>query len=136
MLINLIYVSAYSSTWLCLFVHQTYFHMFSGGTILKLYGLHGWSINSVTSGCGINLWLPLYPLGLHLLFFWGAAMLIRNIVFYLTSLDSQHFFSICSIEFDRDDELFATAGVSRRIKVFEFNSVCLKFYILSIIKAD
>ncbi|KAG5516276.1 hypothetical protein RHGRI_037096 [Rhododendron griersonianum] len=28
-----------------------------------------------------------------------------------------------SIEFDRDDELFATAGVSRRIKVFEFASV-------------
>nr|DAD20367.1 TPA_asm: hypothetical protein HUJ06_021830 [Nelumbo nucifera] len=28
-----------------------------------------------------------------------------------------------SIEFDRDDELFATAGVSRRIKVFEFSSV-------------
>ncbi|KAK1378343.1 E3 ubiquitin-protein ligase COP1 [Heracleum sosnowskyi] len=30
---------------------------------------------------------------------------------------------VSSIEFDRDDELFATAGVSRRIKVFEFNSV-------------
>ncbi|KAM0049026.1 putative transcription factor WD40-like family [Helianthus debilis subsp. tardiflorus] len=30
---------------------------------------------------------------------------------------------ISSIEFDRDDELFATAGVSRRIKVFEFASV-------------
>ena len=29
----------------------------------------------------------------------------------------------CSIEFDRDDELFATAGVSRRIKIFEFSSV-------------
>lgn len=28
-----------------------------------------------------------------------------------------------SIEFDRDDELFATAGVSRRIKVFEFSTV-------------
>ncbi|KAK6133217.1 hypothetical protein DH2020_033053 [Rehmannia glutinosa] len=27
------------------------------------------------------------------------------------------------IEFDRDDELFATAGVSRRIKIFEFSSV-------------
>lgn len=36
----------------------------------------------------------------------------------------------CSIEFDRDDELFATAGVSRRIKIFEFSSVsacCFKF---------
>lgn len=36
----------------------------------------------------------------------------------------------CSIEFDRDDELFATAGVSRRIKIFEFSSVsacCIKF---------
>lgn len=31
--------------------------------------------------------------------------------------------SHCSIEFDRDDELFATAGVSRRIKVFDFSSV-------------
>ncbi|KAL8151015.1 hypothetical protein V2J09_020823 [Rumex salicifolius] len=28
-----------------------------------------------------------------------------------------------TIEFDRDDELFATAGVSRRIKVFDFSSV-------------
>ncbi|CAL5336372.1 unnamed protein product [Camellia sinensis] len=27
------------------------------------------------------------------------------------------------IEFDRDDELFATAGVSRRIKIFDFSSV-------------
>lgn len=31
--------------------------------------------------------------------------------------------SYYSIEFDRDDELFATAGVSRRIKVFDFSSV-------------
>ncbi|KAL5578736.1 hypothetical protein UlMin_011178 [Ulmus minor] len=30
---------------------------------------------------------------------------------------------VSSIEFDRDDELFATAGVSRRIKVFEFSAV-------------
>lgn len=30
---------------------------------------------------------------------------------------------VSSIEFDRDDELFATAGVSRRIKVFDFSSV-------------
>ncbi|XP_022720667.1 E3 ubiquitin-protein ligase COP1-like [Durio zibethinus] len=30
---------------------------------------------------------------------------------------------VSSIEFDRDDELFATAGVSRRIKVFEFSLV-------------
>ncbi|KAG8365372.1 hypothetical protein BUALT_Bualt18G0097800 [Buddleja alternifolia] len=30
---------------------------------------------------------------------------------------------VSSIEFDRDDELFATAGVSRRIKIFEFASV-------------
>nr|GMD11360.1 E3 ubiquitin-protein ligase COP1-like isoform X1 [Ipomoea batatas] len=30
---------------------------------------------------------------------------------------------VSSIEFDRDDELFAIAGVSRRIKVFEFASV-------------
>jgi hypothetical protein len=32
----------------------------------------------------------------------------------------------CSIEFDRDDELFATAGVSRRIKIFEFSSVSVR----------
>ncbi|XP_028109230.1 E3 ubiquitin-protein ligase COP1-like isoform X2 [Camellia sinensis] len=32
-------------------------------------------------------------------------------------------FTRYSIEFDRDDELFATAGVSRRIKVFEFSSL-------------
>ncbi|KAK1381922.1 Constitutive photomorphogenic 1 [Heracleum sosnowskyi] len=30
---------------------------------------------------------------------------------------------VSSIEFDRDDEFFGTAGVSRRIKVFEFSSV-------------
>ncbi|XVE72461.1 hypothetical protein DITRI_Ditri11bG0041000 [Diplodiscus trichospermus] len=30
---------------------------------------------------------------------------------------------VSSIEFDRDDELFATAGVSRRIKVFDFSMV-------------
>uniref|UniRef100_A0A5B7BC13 Uncharacterized protein n=1 Tax=Davidia involucrata TaxID=16924 RepID=A0A5B7BC13_DAVIN len=32
---------------------------------------------------------------------------------------------VSSIEFDRDDELFATAGVSRRIKVFDFSSINL-----------
>jgi hypothetical protein len=31
----------------------------------------------------------------------------------------------CSIEFDRDDELFATTGVLKRIKVFEFSTVSL-----------
>ncbi|KAJ0082541.1 hypothetical protein Patl1_09835 [Pistacia atlantica] len=30
---------------------------------------------------------------------------------------------VSSIEFDRDNELYATAGVSRRIKIFEFSSV-------------
>ncbi|KAI4308403.1 hypothetical protein L6164_031483 [Bauhinia variegata] len=30
---------------------------------------------------------------------------------------------VSSIEFNRDDELFATAGVSRRIKVFDFSAV-------------
>ncbi|KAK8618268.1 hypothetical protein V6N13_132268 [Hibiscus sabdariffa] len=30
---------------------------------------------------------------------------------------------VSSIEFDRDDEMFAIAGVSRRIKVFEFSSI-------------
>nr|GMD30119.1 E3 ubiquitin-protein ligase COP1-like isoform X2 [Ipomoea batatas] len=34
---------------------------------------------------------------------------------------------VSSIEFDRDDELFATAGVSRRIKVFDFSSVSCEF---------
>ncbi|KAL2921620.1 E3 ubiquitin-protein ligase COP1, partial [Bienertia sinuspersici] len=29
---------------------------------------------------------------------------------------------VSSIEFDRDDQLFATTGVSRRIKVFDFSS--------------
>ncbi|XWS47381.1 hypothetical protein CRYUN_Cryun14cG0147500 [Craigia yunnanensis] len=33
---------------------------------------------------------------------------------------------VSSIEFDRDDELFATAGVSRRIKVFDFSMVLNK----------
>ncbi|KAL5729877.1 RING-type E3 ubiquitin transferase [Ranunculus cassubicifolius] len=38
--------------------------------------------------------------------------------------DHFHFANtVSSIEFDRDDELFATAGVSRRIKVFDFSSV-------------
>ncbi|THU69712.1 hypothetical protein C4D60_Mb08t17270 [Musa balbisiana] len=32
---------------------------------------------------------------------------------------------VSSIEFDRDDEYFATAGVSKRIKVFEFSTVSL-----------
>jgi hypothetical protein len=36
--------------------------------------------------------------------------------------------SKCSIEFDRDGELFATAGVSKRIKVFEFSSVSILGY--------
>lgn len=35
--------------------------------------------------------------------------------------------SYFSIEFDRDDELFATAGVSRCIKVFDFSSVMSLF---------
>ena len=29
---------------------------------------------------------------------------------------------MCSTAFDRDDEFFATAGVSRRIKIFSYNS--------------
>jgi len=36
----------------------------------------------------------------------------------------------CSIEFDRDDELFATAGVSRCIKVFDFSTVRFWFKVL------
>ncbi|VFQ61714.1 unnamed protein product [Cuscuta campestris] len=34
---------------------------------------------------------------------------------------------VSSIEFDHNDELFATAGVSRRIKVFDFSSVSCVF---------
>ncbi|KAI3789456.1 hypothetical protein L2E82_02252 [Cichorium intybus] len=33
---------------------------------------------------------------------------------------------VSSIEFDRDDEMFATAGVSRRIKIFDFSTVVNK----------
>ena len=42
----------------------------------------------------------------------------------------------CSIEFDRDDELFATAGVSRRIKVFDFSSVSFKLAASSVFKLN
>jgi len=46
---------------------------------------------------------------------------------YFTANRDGHliFLLYCSIEFDRDDELFATAGVSKRIKVFEFSTVSL-----------
>lgn len=44
----------------------------------------------------------------------------------LSSLKERVLFFLCSIEFDRDDELFATAGVSRCIKVFDFSSVSSK----------
>ena len=30
---------------------------------------------------------------------------------------------VCSVAFDRDDEFFATAGVFRRVKIFDFASV-------------
>lgn len=43
---------------------------------------------------------------------------------YCLVLTSMTFLN-CSIEFDRDDELFATAGVSRRIKVFNYATVHL-----------
>ncbi|KAL0398810.1 UNVERIFIED_CONTAM: E3 ubiquitin-protein ligase COP1 [Sesamum radiatum] len=46
-----------------------------------------------------------------------------NIVSSLPVLYLKKSFLYCSIEFDRDDELFATAGVSRRIKIFEFSTV-------------
>lgn len=49
------------------------------------------------------------------------------LVFMLFSCDNQALFwyvlPMCSIEFDRDHELFATAGVSKRIKIFELSSV-------------
>ena len=41
---------------------------------------------------------------------------------FLSLLKKEGLF-LFSIEFDRDDELFATAGVSRCIKVFDFSSV-------------
>nr|GFA96870.1 hypothetical protein [Tanacetum cinerariifolium] len=34
---------------------------------------------------------------------------------------------VSSIEFDRDDEMFATTGVSRRIKVFNFSTSVMKY---------
>ncbi|CAJ2653623.1 unnamed protein product [Trifolium pratense] len=34
---------------------------------------------------------------------------------------------VSSIEFDRDDDLFATAGVSRRIKVFDFSASLMEY---------
>lgn len=48
---------------------------------------------------------------------------------------------LSSIEFDRDDELFATAGVSRCIKVFDFSSVsfftlCLFLSFLILVMRD
>ncbi|KAL0290041.1 UNVERIFIED_CONTAM: E3 ubiquitin-protein ligase COP1 [Sesamum angustifolium] len=46
-----------------------------------------------------------------------------NIVSSLPVLYLKKSFLYCSIEFDRDDELLATAGVSRRIKIFEFSTV-------------
>nr|GEW59076.1 CCR4-Not transcription complex subunit 1 isoform X1 [Tanacetum cinerariifolium] len=39
---------------------------------------------------------------------------------------------VSSIEFDSDDEMFATAGVSRRIKVFNFLTVNISFPLPSI----
>jgi len=41
------------------------------------------------------------------------------LLLYFTANRDGHliFLLYCSIEFDRDDELFATAGVSKRIKV-------------------
>jgi len=38
-------------------------------------------------------------------------------------VDLTMYTALCSIEFDCDDDLFATAGVSRRIKVFDFSAV-------------
>ena len=47
-----------------------------------------------------------------------------HLVLALHAIDTYlSFLFVCSIEFDRDDELFATAGVSRRIKVFDFATV-------------
>jgi hypothetical protein len=43
--------------------------------------------------------------------------------FFALKIKTILIFVKCSIEFDRDDELFATAGVSKRIKVFEFSTV-------------
>lgn len=45
-------------------------------------------------------------------------------------------FNIGSIEFDCDDELFATAGVSRRIKVFDYSSVRFFSSLLILVEKD
>jgi hypothetical protein len=62
----------------------------------------------------------------HLLYFCVLANQLLHLYFIANILDGHLiFFLYCSIEFDRDDELFATAGVSKRIKVFEFSTVSL-----------
>ena len=37
--------------------------------------------------------------------------------------------TVCSTGFDRDDEFFATVGVSKRIKVFEYAKVTNSFLV-------
>ncbi|RVW23264.1 E3 ubiquitin-protein ligase COP1 [Vitis vinifera] len=55
------------------------------------------------------------------LFIWNSRL---KVIAELRHGDLFHSANIVSsIEFDCDDELFATAGVSRRIKVFDFSSV-------------
>ncbi|XP_074573567.1 protein SUPPRESSOR OF PHYA-105 1-like [Curcuma longa] len=42
----------------------------------------------------------------------------------LKNADSVHYANvICSLSFDRDEDYFATAGVSKKIKIFEFSSL-------------
>lgn len=50
-------------------------------------------------------------------------MLFPELSDHLFELTKKEGLFLFSIEFDRDDELFATAGVSRCIKVFDFSSV-------------
>ena len=33
---------------------------------------------------------------------------------------------ICSIDFDKDEEFFAVGGVTRQLKVYEYNSVVMR----------
>jgi hypothetical protein len=68
------------------------------------------------------LWFMVFH-SLHALCFaWTSSLPVIWCTILLILLMKRVLF-LFSIEFDRDDELFATAGVSRCIKVFDFSSV-------------
>lgn len=58
----------------------------------------------------------------HIELKWSRHIYILVLKFY-EFVDLTMYIALCSIEFDCDDDLFATAGVSRRIKVFDFSAV-------------